>query len=260
FPAGAECLADADAVELDALAVVEDRVPFPIHDVDAGRRRSDQRREARLPLPHRTLGPAALRHVAVDGDVAREPALLVEPGPRAVLDLDRDAVPPLHAVPVPEGLLVPQAIDPLVGPAAPVPVERTQDLVRRLAEHFGGGPAVGLFGPAIPVDDPFFDVECDHGLVRDVEELRLKWGPLADLHEPSLAGKPGPTPQSPARRALSANATSSAAQVTRSSGSRSRLRRVQRRAASSVSVPSAAFSNASALGMKSNADQRRITA
>jgi len=49
-----------------------------------------------------------------------------------------------------------------------------------------------------------------------------------------------------------------APQVTRSSGKRMRLRRVQRRAVPLSIIPGSAFSKASALGMKSNADQTRM--
>src|SRR5690242_18382423 len=51
-----------------------------------------------------------------------------------------------------------------------------------------------------------------------------------------------------------------AAQVAISSGRRPRLRRLQRRAAASSKDAGSARSNASAFGMKSNADQRRIVA
>ena len=45
-----------------------------------------------------------------------------------------------------------------------------------------------------------------------------------------------------------------------SSGSRNRLRRVQRTAAASSTIAGSAFSNASALGTKSTSDHTRITA
>jgi len=51
-----------------------------------------------------------------------------------------------------------------------------------------------------------------------------------------------------------------AAQVTRSSGKRNWLRRVQASAAASLSVPGSARSKASTLGMKSKPDQMRMTA
>src|SRR5215813_5915178 len=60
------------------------------------------------------------------------------------------------------------------------------------------------------------------------------------------------------RRAAETSASSVAAQVTKSSGRRIQLRPVQARAAASVTV--SARSKASALGMKSTADHRRIAA
>src|SRR5262245_16114777 len=62
------------------------------------------------------------------------------------------------------------------------------------------------------------------------------------------------------RRAVAANVASIATQVTKSRGRRNRLRRVHARAVASVIAEGSARSNASALGMKSNADHSRIAA
>jgi hypothetical protein len=71
----------------------------------------------------------------------------------------------------------------------------------------------------------------------------------------------GGTPRSGyASLAATAKATSIAPHVTRSKGNRQWLRRIHRRALSSSIVVGSARSNASALGMKSNPDQIRITA
>ena len=57
-----------------------------------------------------------------------------------------------------------------------------------------------------------------------------------------------------------ASAASIAVHVIRSSGRRSRLRRVHRTADASTTVAGSAFSNATALGTKSTSDHTRITA
>jgi hypothetical protein len=62
-----------------------------------------------------------------------------------------------------------------------------------------------------------------------------------------------------ASRAAVTTAINMAPHVTTSSGSRPRLRRLQRRASASVIVDGSALSKANALGMKSNADQSRMT-
>ena len=73
----------------------------------------------------------------------------------------------------------------------------------------------------------------------------------------ALANRCGP--QSQASLAVATRAVSTAPQVTRSSGKRMRLRRVHRRAEFWSIIPGSAFSKAKALGMKSNADQTRMT-